>query len=143
MKVTSKARYAVTAMLDVALNGAGGPVSLSDIAGRHALSQSYLEQLFSKLRQNGLVSSMRGPRGGYWLGKPASDILIADIVSAIEHPIDATACKGAGDCRNGRQCLTHTLWTDLNQVVEGFLKSITLLDLKNKAERACEPTDLS
>ncbi|MBL4941776.1 MAG: Fe-S cluster assembly transcriptional regulator IscR [Colwellia sp.] len=129
MKLTSKGRYAVTAMLDVTLHAAYGPVSLADISERQAISLSYLEQLFSKLRKNGLVVSIRGPGGGYRLGKCSAQIAIADIISAVNESVDATRCQGKGNCQGGEQCLTHSLWEGLSQQIEEFLQNISLAEL--------------
>ncbi|PCH97922.1 MAG: Fe-S cluster assembly transcriptional regulator IscR [Gammaproteobacteria bacterium] len=129
MKLTSKGRYAVTAMLDVTIHAAYGPVSLADISERQAISLSYLEQLFSKLRKNGLVISIRGPGGGYRLGKCSAQIAIADIISAVNESVDATKCQGKGNCQGGEQCLTHSLWEGLSHRIEEFLQSISLAEL--------------
>jgi len=129
MKLTSKGRYAVTAMLDVAIHTASGPVSLSDISERQSISLSYLEQLFSRLRKHGLVISVRGPGGGYKLGKCAEKIAVADVIFAVNETIDATRCGGKGDCQSGNECLTHSLWTDLSIRIEEFLQSISLSEL--------------
>jgi len=129
MKLTSKGRYAVTAMLDVAIHAASGPVSLADISGRQGISLSYLEQLFSRLRKHGLVNSVRGPGGGYRLGKCSDNIAVADVISAVDESINATRCGGKGDCQSGNQCLTHSLWTDLSSRIEDFLQSISLSEL--------------
>ena len=114
MRLTSKGRYAVTAMLDVALNSEAGPVPLADISERQGISLSYLEQLFSRLRKNGLVSSVRGPGGGYLLGKDASSIAVGEVISAVDESVDATRCQGKGGCQGGDKCLTHALWRDLS-----------------------------
>jgi len=132
MKLTSKGRYAVTAMLDVTIHAAYGPVSLADISERQAISLSYLEQLFSKLRKKGLVVSIRGPGGGYRLGKCSAQIAIADIISAVNESVDATKCQGKGNCQGGEQCLTHSLWEGLSQRIEEFLQNITLAELVAK-----------
>lgn len=132
MKLTSKGRYAVTAMLDVTIHAAYGPVSLADISERQEISLSYLEQLFSKLRRNGLVFSTRGPGGGYRLGKCSAQIAIADIISAVNESVDATKCHGKGNCQGGEQCLTHSLWEGLSQRIEEFLQNITLAELVAK-----------
>ena len=129
MKLTSKGRYAVTAMLDVTIHADHGPVSLADISERQAISLSYLEQLFSKLRKHGLVQSIRGPGGGYLLGKCSSEIVVADIISAVNESVDATKCEGKGNCQGGEQCLTHTLWLGLSNKIEEFLNSISLAEL--------------
>ena len=107
MRLTSKGRYAVTAMLDVALNSEAGPVPLADISERQGISLSYLEQLFSRLRKNGLVSSVRGPGGGYLLGKDASSIAVGEVISAVDESVDATRCQGKGGCQGGDKCLTE------------------------------------
>ncbi len=129
MKLTSKGRYAVTAMLDVAIHAASGPVSLADISERQGISLSYLEQLFARLRKQGLVKSVRGPGGGYRLGKCSAQIAVADVINAVNESINATRCDGKGNCQGGEQCLTHTLWEDLSTRIEDFLKSITLSEL--------------
>lgn len=132
MKLTSKGRYAVTAMLDVTIHASHGPVSLADISERQGISLSYLEQLFSKLRKCGLVISIRGPGGGYRLGKCSGEIAVADVISAVNESVDATKCQGKGNCQGGEQCLTHSLWEGLSERIEGFLKDITLADLVDK-----------
>lgn len=129
MKLTSKGRYAVTAMLDVAMHASVGPVPLADISERQGISLSYLEQLFSKLRKQGLVVSVRGPGGGYRLGKCTAEIAVADVISAVDESVDATKCGGHGNCQAGNQCLTHTLWHNLSQQIENFLKNISLSEL--------------
>ncbi len=132
MKLTSKGRYAVTAMLDVTIHASHGPVSLADISERQGISLSYLEQLFSKLRKDGLVNSIRGPGGGYRLGKCSAEIAVADIISAVNESVDATKCQGKGDCQGGAQCLTHSLWQGLSERIEEFLQNITLAELVAK-----------
>jgi len=132
MKLTSKGRYAVTAMLDVTIHAAYGPVSLADISERQAISLSYLEQLFSKLRKNGLVISIRGPGGGYRLGRCSAQIAVADVISAVNESVDATKCQGKGNCQGGEQCLTHSLWQGLSQRIEEFLQNISLAELVAK-----------
>lgn len=134
MKLTSKGRYAVTALLDVALHTDVGPVSLAEISERQDISLSYLEQLFSRLRKHELVRSVRGPGGGYLLGKDPADISVGDIISAVNESIDATRCRGVGDCQNGVRCLTHSLWTELSDRIEDFLSSITLAELVKKKD---------
>jgi Rrf2 family iron-sulfur cluster assembly transcriptional regulator len=129
MKLTSKGRYAVTAMLDVAIHADSGPVSLADISERQDISLSYLEQLFSKLRKQGLVTSVRGPGGGYLLGRCSADIAIADVISAVNENVDATKCSGKTGCQAGQQCLTHNLWAGLSQRIEEFLQGISLSEL--------------
>ncbi|EKO3721687.1 MULTISPECIES: Fe-S cluster assembly transcriptional regulator IscR [Vibrio] len=129
MRLTSKGRYAVTAMLDVALNSQQNPVPLADISERQGISLSYLEQLFSKLRKAGLVASVRGPGGGYRLGAEASTISIGTVIAAVDESVDATKCHGKGDCQGGTRCLTHTLWCDLSSRISDFLNNITLGEL--------------
>lgn len=134
MRLTTKGRYAVTAMLDLALHKQKGPVSLADISQRQAISLSYLEQLFSKLRKSALVSSIRGPGGGYVLKRDASDIFIAEIIDAVNESVDTTKCQGAGDCQGGETCLTHYLWEDLSTQIHNFLEGISLAQLVAKRE---------
>lgn len=129
MRLTSKGRYAVTAILDVALYAAEGPVPLADISERQGISLSYLEQLFARLRKKGLVSSVRGPGGGYRLGKAADQISVGMVIDAVDESIDATRCSGQGMCHNGHTCLTHSLWMDLSDRISGFLDGITLAEL--------------
>ena len=133
MKLTTKGRYAVTAMLDLALRYEQGAVTLSDIARRQGISLSYLEQLFAKLRRSGLVDSVRGPGGGYNLALKPAKISIAEIVIAINENIDATLCKGEKNCSGGEErCLTHYLWEDLSERIREFLDGITLADLVSR-----------
>jgi Rrf2 family iron-sulfur cluster assembly transcriptional regulator len=134
MRLTSKGRYAVTAMLDVALHTNAGPVPLADISARQEISLSYLEQLFARLRKHGLVSSVRGPGGGYQLGRPASEISVSEVISAVDESVDATRCQGKSDCQGGAKCLTHTLWSDLSTRIEDFLTHITLGELVSQNE---------
>lgn len=129
MRLTTKGRYAVTAMLDLALHGQRGPVSLADISERQAISLSYLEQLFAKLRRGSLVTSVRGPGGGYKLARDLKDIHVAQVIDAVNESVDATRCRGQGDCHSGDICLTHHLWCDLSQQIHQFLSGITLFDL--------------
>lgn len=129
MRLTTKGRYAVTAMLDLALHGQRGPVSLADISERQAISLSYLEQLFAKLRRGGLVSSVRGPGGGYKLARELNTIHVAQVIDAVNESVDATRCGGQGDCHSGDICLTHHLWCDLSQQIHTFLSGISLHDL--------------
>ncbi len=132
MKLTTKGRYAVTAMLDLALHYEQGAVTLSEIARRQGISLSYLEQLFARLRRNGLVDSVRGPGGGYNLAMPPANISVAKIVIAINENIDATRCGGEKNCDGQERCLTHNLWEDLSQRIHEFLDGITLADLVDK-----------
>lgn len=129
MKLTSKGRYAVTAMLDVALYGNDQPTPLSDIAERQNISLSYLEQLFSRLRRAELVESVRGPGGGYKLTRSANAISIGDIIHAVNESVDATRCRGQSNCNGGERCLTHNLWSDLSDRIASFLNDISLADL--------------
>lgn len=129
MRLTTKGRYAVTAMLDLALHADKGPVSLADISERQKISISYLEQLFAKLRRQALVVSVRGPGGGYQLGGDAYSISISSVIDAVDESVDATRCAGQGDCNDGEICLTHHLWTDLSTRIHQFLTGITLGDL--------------
>jgi Rrf2 family iron-sulfur cluster assembly transcriptional regulator len=134
MRLTSKGRYAVTAMLDVALHSQDSPVPLADISERQGISLSYLEQLFSKLRKAGLVASVRGPGGGYHLGTPADDISVGTIIAAVDESVDATKCAGKADCQGGARCLTHTLWRDLSARISDFLNNISLGELMRDNE---------
>jgi Rrf2 family iron-sulfur cluster assembly transcriptional regulator len=134
MKLTSKGRYAVTAMLDVALHSRNGPVSLADISERQEISLSYLEQLFARLRKEQLVSSVRGPGGGYKLGRAAGDIAIGEVIRAVDESVDATRCQGQADCQGGERCLTHTLWQDLSDRISQFLNGISIGELMKTSE---------
>lgn len=134
MRLTTKGRYAVTAMLDLALHKNQGPISLADISTRQAISLSYLEQLFAKLRKRSLVSSVRGPGGGYELQGDANSIYIAEIIDAVNESLDTTKCRGKGDCQGGEICLTHYLWEDLSNQIHTFLENISLADLVAKSE---------
>lgn len=129
MRLTTKGRYAVTAMLDLAIHADKGPVSLADISKRQEISLSYLEQLFSKLRKSDLVTSMRGPGGGYQLSRPLEAVFVAQIIDAVNESIDATNCNGKGNCHQGETCLTHHLWEDLSEQIHNFLSNISLADL--------------
>jgi len=131
MKLTTKGRYAVTAMLDLAIHSNGKAVSLADISDRQDVSLSYLEQLFSKLRQQGLVQSLRGPGGGYKLMKTSEETNISSIILAVDEALDVRRCKGKANCNNNTQCLTHHLWSDLSDQISGFLAEISLADLIN------------
>ena len=129
MRLTTKGRYAVTSILDLALNQGGGPCTLAGISARQDISLSYMEQLFAKMRRKGLVESVRGPGGGYRLGRYAADISVAEVIDAVNETTDATRCQGQGGCQNGETCLTHHLWMDLSDRIHGFLSDITLADL--------------
>ncbi len=126
MRLSTKGRYAVTAMLDLAIHHAEGPVTLADISEKQGISLSYLEQLFARLKKQGLVTGMRGPGGGYRLSHPPTEISIAQVISAIGEEIDATQCQGRQDCQDGERCLTHELWQKLGAEIYNFLSSITL-----------------
>jgi Rrf2 family iron-sulfur cluster assembly transcriptional regulator len=130
MRLTTKGRFAVTAMIDLALRQDNGPVTLAAISQRQDISLSYLEQLFGKLRRNDLVESTRGPGGGYSLGRKANQITVADIIVSVDEPLDATHCGGRGNCRGeGGRCMTHDLWSGLNALMLDFLESVTLQKL--------------
>ncbi|MEX1222727.1 MAG: Fe-S cluster assembly transcriptional regulator IscR [Idiomarina sp.] len=134
MRLTSKGRYAVTAMLDVALHTEHGPVPLADISERQGISLSYLEQLFARLRKQGLVTSVRGPGGGYRLGQEAISISVGSVIQAVDESIDATRCQGKADCQGGERCLTHSLWEGLSERIEDFLGGITLGELMQSSD---------
>lgn len=143
MRLTTKGRFAVTAMVDLALRQGGGPVSLAAISQRQKISLSYLEQLFGKLRRNGLVESTRGPGGGYSLGRKAADITVADIISSVDEPLDATQCGGHENCQGaGQRCMTHNLWTALNQRMIDFLESVNLQHLVDEQDFDPETMEL-
>jgi len=133
MKMTTKGRYAVTALLDLALHDSDGPVSLADISQRQDISLTYLEQLFGKLRRHELVESARGPGGGYRLAQNADEITIAKIVYSVDEPIDITRCGGKQNCQDNARCLTHDLWMELNRHVSDFLNSMTLGELVQRS----------
>ncbi|MEO8385094.1 MAG: Fe-S cluster assembly transcription factor [Betaproteobacteria bacterium] len=132
MRLTTKGRFAVTAMLDLALHAQDGPVTLSNISARQKISLSYLEQLFGKLRRNSLVESVRGPGGGYNLGRPLDQLTVADIIVAVEEPIDSRQCEGRDNCLGDRRCMTHDLWESLNSTVVNYLAGVTLAQLVQK-----------
>ncbi len=135
MRLSTKGRYAVTAMLDLALNGTQGPVTLADISENQGISLSYLEQLFAALRNKGLVRGVRGPGGGYYLGRESDEISIADIICAVDEWVEFTRCKeGRQNCQDGQRCLTHSLWDDLSQQIFIFLTDITLDDLVQRGQ---------
>ena len=129
MRLTTKGRFAVTAMIDVAMHGQGGPVTLSAVSERQKISLSYLEQLFGKLRRHGLVESVRGPGGGYNLARGAEAISVADVILAVDEPIDATQCGGRENCHDDRRCMTHELWAGLNAHIFAYLRSVSLAEL--------------
>ena len=132
MRLTTKGRFAVTAMIDLALRQQNGPVTLAGISQRQKISLSYLEQLFGKLRRHALVQSTRGPGGGYTLARPMADVSVADIIYAVDEPLDATQCGGKENCDNDQRCMTHDLWASLNRVMVDFLDSVNLQDLVEK-----------
>jgi len=132
VRLTTKGRYAVTAMLDLAIHHGEGPITLADIAQRQGISLSYLEQLFSRLRKRNLVSSVRGPGGGYTLGREAASIFVAQVISAVDENVDTTRCGGAHNCQDNHQCLTHDLWQDLSARIYDYLNQISLQDLMNR-----------
>jgi len=132
MRLTTKGRYAVTAMLDLALHYKEGPITLADISQRQGISLSYLEQLFSRLRKQELVDSTRGPGGGYRLSRDANEIAVADVITAVDEKVETTRCGGLSNCQDDQQCLTHELWTELSQQIHGFLMGISLGNLVEK-----------
>ena len=129
MKLTTRGRYAVTAMLDLAMHAGEGPVALAEISERQQISLSYLEQLFANLRKSGLVQSSRGPGGGYQLNASTDEVVVSDIIDAVHETVDATNCGGMKNCHNHSRCLTHDLWAGLSAQIEEFLSGITLRDL--------------
>lgn len=132
MRLTTKGRFALTAMIDLGLRGGAKPTALAGISERQKISLSYLEQLFSKLRRHGLVESVRGPGGGYTLARPMEEISVADIILAVDEPIDATLCGGKEDCKDGERCMTHDLWAGLNEKIYEYLSSVSLAQLVAK-----------
>ena len=129
MRLTTKGRFAVTAMIDLGMRHGEGPVTLAGISDRQKISLSYLEQLFGKLRRHALVDSVRGPGGGYCLAKNMDEVSVADIIRAVDEPIDATQCGGRGNCRDEQQCMTHDLWMNLNARIFDYLSSVKLSHL--------------
>lgn len=129
MRLTTKGRFAVTAMIDLALHDDGGPVTLAGISERQKISLSYLEQLFGKLRRCELVESVRGPGGGYRVARSLGDISVAQIIQAVDEPMDATQCRGLANCHEDQQCMTHELWSNLNQCIQDYLVKVTLASL--------------
>ena len=137
MKLTARGRYAVTAILDVALHGRAAPVPLADVAARQGISRSFLEQLFRTLREAGLVASTRGADGGYRLARAAQDISVAEVILAAGEPIDSTRCGGLENCQDSSPCLTHALWDGLNSHIRAYLEGVTLADaLRSRTARA-------
>lgn len=142
MRLTTKGRFAVTAMVDLAMSGGERPVTLADISQRQKISLSYLEQLFGKLRRKALVSSVRGPGGGYRLTRPTADVSVGEIILAVDEPIDATQCAGKENCRDDQKCITHDLWTDLNRHIFDYLSSVSLFDLVEKQQQKAATTSV-
>lgn len=138
MRLTTKGRYAVTAMLDLAFHSQTKPVTLTEIAARQTISLSYLEQLFARLRKAGIVQGVRGPGGGYQISRNLNDVSIAAIIEAVNEPIDSTKCGGEANCQHESICLTHDLWVGLSEHIQAYLSKITLADLlvKNEVRRA-------
>lgn len=138
MRLTTKGRFAVTAMIDLAMRHGNGPVTLAEISGRQKISLSYLEQLFGKLRRHQLVDSVRGPGGGYCLARDMAEISVADVILAVDEPIDATQCGGKENCHDDQKCLTHDLWAALNDRIFDYLESVSLRQLvdNQKAKEA-------
>ena len=135
MRLTTKGRFAVTAMIDVAMNGGSNPVTLAAVSSRQKISLSYLEQLFGKLRRSGLVESVRGPGGGYNLARPQTQVSVADIILAVDEPIDATQCGGKENCLDDRRCMTHDLWMGLNAHIFSFLSGVSLAELVRQQQQ--------
>lgn len=138
MRLTTKGRFAVTALLDLAMQQSNSPVTLADISQRQKISLSYLEQLFAKLRQSKLVDSVRGPGGGYCLAKDLEQLSIADIILAVDEPIDATQCGGKENCHNDSKCMTHDLWAKLNDLIFDYLGAVTLKELVDDQKKQQE-----
>jgi Rrf2 family transcriptional regulator, iron-sulfur cluster assembly transcription factor len=132
MRLTTRGRFAVTAMIDLALHSGDGPVTLSGISERQKISLSYLEQLFGRLRRCSLVDSVRGPGGGYCLARPLENISVADIIRAVDEPMDTTQCGGKENCRDQDRCMTHDLWSTLNTKMYDYLSSVALSELVNR-----------
>ena len=129
MRLTTKGRFAVTAMIDLALRESDGPVTLAGISERQKISLSYLEQLFGKLRRHGLIQRVRGPGGGYCLAREAREVTVADVITAVDEPLDATQCGGKENCQDDHRCMTHDLWANLNKRMYEYLDSVSLADL--------------
>ncbi|MDS4013341.1 MAG: Fe-S cluster assembly transcriptional regulator IscR [Candidatus Accumulibacter sp.] len=139
MRLTTKGRFAVTAMVDLAQRCSEGPVSLAGISERQKISLSYLEQLFGKLRRYGLVSSVRGPGGGYRLARAVGEMTVTDIIRAVDEPLDATQCRGKENCREDERCMTHDLWSTLNDKMFEYLSSVTLAELVEQQGQVVDP----
>ena len=139
MRLTTKGRFAVTAMVDLAMRGEPGPVTLASISERQKISLSYLEQLFGKLRRHNIVESVRGPGGGYFLARSSALISIADIIVAVDEPLDATKCGGMANCHDDKQCVTHNLWSGLNESIYAYLVAVSLkqvVDSENAGKKS-------
>jgi Rrf2 family iron-sulfur cluster assembly transcriptional regulator len=145
MRLTTKGRFAVTAMIDLALHDGSDPVTLAEISGRQKISLSYLEQLFGKLRRHGLVESVRGPGGGYCLARALPTVTVAEIILAVDEPIDATQCGGKENCRDDEKCLTHDLWAALNRHIFDYLGAVTLQQLveEQKAKQSAKESGVT
>jgi Rrf2 family iron-sulfur cluster assembly transcriptional regulator len=145
MRLTTKGRFAVTAMIDLALHNGSGPVTLAEISGRQKISLSYLEQLFGRLRRHQLVESVRGPGGGYCLAKDMGALSVAEIILAVDEPIDATQCGGKENCHDDQKCLTHDLWAALNERIFDYLGGVTLRQLvdSQKAKQAARESGVA
>ncbi len=140
MRLTTKGRYAVTAMLDLSLNYGIKPITLSDISERQGISLSYLEQLFAHLRRHGLVSSSRGPGGGYRLSRSAEEVTVLDVISAVDEKVETTLCEGKGNCQGDEQCLSHEIWHSLSEQIKSYLASITLGQVVKNHQRSQKGT---
>jgi Rrf2 family iron-sulfur cluster assembly transcriptional regulator len=138
MRLTTKGRFAVTAMLDLAMHNGQGPVTLAGISRRQGISLSYLEQLFGKLRRHSLVDSVRGPGGGYTLARETDVMSVADIIIAVDEPLDATQCGGKENCLDDQRCMTHDLWSELNAKMYEYLHSVKLSELVAKQQARLE-----
>src|SRR5512135_794984 len=139
MRLTTKGRFAVTAMVDLAMRGDHSPVTLAGISERQKISLSYLEQLFGKLRRSNIVSSVRGPGGGYRLARPAAQIPISEIILAVDEPLDATNCEGRGDCQDGGECITHELWLGLTKTIYAYLEKVSLQQMVDSQSNKGQP----
>ncbi|HET9113825.1 MAG TPA: Fe-S cluster assembly transcriptional regulator IscR [Burkholderiales bacterium] len=142
MRLTTKGRFAVTAMIDVALHDGKGPVTLAGISERQKISLSYLEQLFGKLRRSALVESVRGPGGGYRVARGLADISVAQIIQAVDEPMDATQCGGLENCHDDQRCMTHELWSNLNQCIQNYLVRVTLASLVEAQQKKSATTSV-
>ena len=135
MRLTTKGRFAVTAMIDLAMRGETGPVALASVSERQKISLSYLEQLFGKLRRYKLVDSVRGPGGGYCIARPLNTVTVADIIRAVDEQLDATQCGGRENCHDEHRCMTHDLWSTLNSKMYEYLSSVTLAELVDRQKQ--------